>query len=196
MGNKSSRVAKRASAAVKQTPKTTASAAIEAHLAAALKVRLPCDASPHRSRILPLSRRTAAAAAAAAAPPRRACPPVPSPLQDLAASGRAERITFNRFMLRLPPLMSVAVVRCQAVFRGLDSDGNGSLTVAELQQGCGRLGYHLSEELVQQIFSTTDADGSAALSLREFVGALCLLHVLKGPQASTAQCFFGGFRTR
>lgn len=83
--------------------------------------------------------------------------------QAKAALGTMQRISFNRFILRLPQLLSVALVRCKAVFEGLDHDGDGCLNREELQEACRRLGYHLSDDRVQQLFLSVDADNSDSL---------------------------------
>jgi len=64
----------------------------------------------------------------------------------------------------------------EAVFRLLDEDGSGSISVSEFQraarvlnQARGRTGHHISEDKVKEILTAMDVDGDGVVSFNEFL---------------------------
>ena len=58
-----------------------------------------------------------------------------------------------------------------SAFRALDKDNDGSITVAEFEQGLRGMGGELSTEDIQTLVSAIDADGDGNVSLEEFKAA-------------------------
>lgn len=57
------------------------------------------------------------------------------------------------------------------VFRQLDSDGDGVLTIEEVHQGFAALGGPMEMEELQDLFAIIDMDGSGTIDYTEFVAA-------------------------
>lgn len=68
------------------------------------------------------------------------------------------------------------------VFAAVDTDNSGSVSSSELQNMFAKLGYEVTPELVAQVISQVDGDGSKTLSFDEFVSLLVLI-----VEASNAQ---------
>jgi Ca2+-binding EF-hand superfamily protein len=109
-------------------------------------------------------------------------PPPSLPPQTKAQQGHIKKISMSRLLLSFPSKLNKGFTKCGTLFAELDIDKDGGLTWAELQGACSKLGYRLSEDMLESIFLASDASGDSALSLQEFIGALCLLHILKGPE--------------
>lgn len=62
--------------------------------------------------------------------------------------------------------------RLRSVFRSIDRDGNGLITVSELAMALNRLHFSLEAGVVQKIFDLFDQDGNHYISYSEFVAAI------------------------
>ncbi|GMJ00868.1 calcium-dependent protein kinase 17 [Hibiscus trionum] len=57
------------------------------------------------------------------------------------------------------------------MFKGMDTDNSGTITVEELQQGLAKQGTTLNEYEVEQLMEAADADGNGTIDYEEFVTA-------------------------
>ncbi|XP_019190248.1 PREDICTED: calcium-dependent protein kinase 34-like [Ipomoea nil] len=57
------------------------------------------------------------------------------------------------------------------MFRTMDTDGSGTITLEELKQGLSKQGTKLSEYEVKQLMEAADADGNGTIDYEEFITA-------------------------
>lgn len=57
------------------------------------------------------------------------------------------------------------------MFKGMDTDNSGTITLEELRQGLSKQGTKLSETEVRQLMDAADADGNGAIDYEEFITA-------------------------
>ena len=57
------------------------------------------------------------------------------------------------------------------MFKSMDSDNSGTITVDELRKGLGKQGTKLTEAEVEQLMEAADADGSGTIDYEEFITA-------------------------
>ncbi|XP_048564926.1 calcium-dependent protein kinase 2 [Triticum urartu] len=57
------------------------------------------------------------------------------------------------------------------MFKSMDSDNSGTITVDELRKGLGKQGTKLTEAEVEQLMEAADADGSGTIDYDEFITA-------------------------
>ncbi|URE28691.1 calcium-dependent protein kinase [Musa troglodytarum] len=57
------------------------------------------------------------------------------------------------------------------MFKDMDSDNSGTITLEELEQGLAKQGTKLSEHEVKQLMEAADADGNGAIDYEEFITA-------------------------
>ena len=105
-------------------------------------------------------------------------------LLDVNNDGSVSRVELREAFVRYPPLRSAPGIgslsksqRCavhaeaDATFEALDLDGNGSLSLEELQAHfASREGPTFSAVAVENIFRTLDANGDGQISTSEFRG--------------------------
>jgi calcium-dependent protein kinase len=62
------------------------------------------------------------------------------------------------------------------MFKSIDKDGNGTVTVQELQEGLKEKGYNMAKEKVEELVNSIDVNGDRALDYSEFIAATLQLH--------------------
>ncbi|KAK7283757.1 hypothetical protein RIF29_13503 [Crotalaria pallida] len=65
------------------------------------------------------------------------------------------------------------------MFKNMDTDGNGVITLEELKSGLSRLGSKLSESEIRQLMDAADVDNSGTIDYAEFITATMHRHKLE-----------------
>ncbi|XVF47267.1 hypothetical protein PTKIN_Ptkin03bG0095700 [Pterospermum kingtungense] len=63
------------------------------------------------------------------------------------------------------------IMGLKEMFRGMDTDNSGTITLEELKQGLAKQGTKLSEFEVKQLMEAADADGNGTIDYDEFITA-------------------------
>ncbi|XP_054819385.1 calcium-dependent protein kinase 2-like [Prosopis cineraria] len=63
------------------------------------------------------------------------------------------------------------IMGLKEMFKNMDTDGSGTITVEELKQGLAKQGTKLSEQEVKQLMEAADADGNGTIDYDEFITA-------------------------
>ncbi|KAE8682484.1 Calcium-dependent protein kinase 17 [Hibiscus syriacus] len=63
------------------------------------------------------------------------------------------------------------IMGLKEMFKGMDTDNNGTITLEELKQGLSKQGTKLTEYEVQQLMEAADADGNGTIDYEEFITA-------------------------
>ncbi|KAF2291826.1 hypothetical protein GH714_035754 [Hevea brasiliensis] len=63
------------------------------------------------------------------------------------------------------------IMGLKEMFRGMDTDNSGTITLEELKQGLAKEGTRLSEYEVKQLMEAADADGNGTIDYDEFITA-------------------------
>lgn len=87
-------------------------------------------------------------------------------------------------MLKLFVVLGPLLRRLYIFLCLVDEDSNGIIDHEELKKCLQKLQLHLSEEEVEDLFCSCDADGSQGIQFNEFVVLLCLFYLLMGPSTS------------
>lgn len=103
-------------------------------------------------------------------------------LQRFATYGHLKQLVFriiadefNSSALPVPPIAPKAQAHLQAVvglFKDLDVDASGSVSMDEFSSGLGRLGYDLDSDEIEQLVKRMDGNRDGVLNLDEFVAGL------------------------
>nr|GMD14618.1 calcium-dependent protein kinase 17-like [Ipomoea batatas] len=70
------------------------------------------------------------------------------------------------------------IMGLKEMFKSMDTDGNGTITLEELKQGLAKQGTKLSEYEVKQLMEAADADGNGLIDYEEFITATMHLNKL------------------
>ena len=98
-------------------------------------------------------------------------------LQKRAARRQVKAASFNKLLLRFGHL-SKGFAKCKKVYHSLDSDGNEVIDLQELAEGCNKLGFDISSDVIDKVFQATDLDGNKVIDFREFIVVLALLYMI------------------
>ncbi|CAM8952904.1 unnamed protein product [Rhodiola kirilowii] len=63
------------------------------------------------------------------------------------------------------------IMGLKTMFKGMDTDNSGTITMEELKQGLAKQGTKLSEYEVKQLMEAADADGNGTIDYEEFIAA-------------------------
>ncbi|CAL0317540.1 unnamed protein product [Lupinus luteus] len=63
------------------------------------------------------------------------------------------------------------IMGLKQMFKGMDTDNSGTITIEELKQGLAKQGTKLSEQEVKQLMEAADADGNGIIDYDEFITA-------------------------
>ncbi|GER41909.1 calcium-dependent protein kinase [Striga asiatica] len=63
------------------------------------------------------------------------------------------------------------IMGLKEMFKGMDADNSGTITLEELKQGLAEQGTKLSETEVKQLMEAADADGNGTIDYEEFITA-------------------------
>lgn len=63
------------------------------------------------------------------------------------------------------------IMGLKQMFKGMDTDNSGTITIEELKQGLAKQGTKLSETEVKQLMEAADADGNGIIDYDEFITA-------------------------
>ncbi len=98
-------------------------------------------------------------------------------LQKRASRQQVKVSSFNKLLLRFGHL-NRGFAKCKNVFHSLDNDGNEVIDLQELAEGCHKLGFDISTEVVDKVFHATDLDGNKSIDFREFIVVLAVLYMI------------------
>lgn len=85
--------------------------------------------------------------------------------------------SFNKLLLRFGHL-NKGFAKCKTVYHSLDIDGNEVIDLQELAEGCNKLGFNISNDVIDKVFQATDLDGNKVIDFREFIVVLALLYMI------------------
>ncbi|KAE9594061.1 hypothetical protein Lal_00012384 [Lupinus albus] len=63
------------------------------------------------------------------------------------------------------------IMGLKEMFKGMDTDNSGTITIEELKQGLAKQGTKLSEQELKQLMEAADADGNGTIDYDEFITA-------------------------
>ncbi|CAL0315840.1 unnamed protein product [Lupinus luteus] len=63
------------------------------------------------------------------------------------------------------------IMGLKQMFKGMDTDNSGTITIEELKQGLAKQGTKLTEQEVKQLMEAADADGNGIIDYDEFIAA-------------------------
>jgi calcium-dependent protein kinase len=96
---------------------------------------------------------------------------------DNAVLGRLKQFRamnkFKKVALRVIAgcLSEEEIMGLKEMFKGMDTDNSGTITLEELKQGMSTQGTKLTESEVQQLMQAADADGNGTIDYEEFITA-------------------------
>jgi len=96
---------------------------------------------------------------------------------DNAVLGRLKQFkamhNFKKVALRVIAgcLSEEEIMGLKQMFKGMDSDNSGTITLEELKHGLSKQGTKLTESEVKQLMEAADADGNGTIDYEEFITA-------------------------
>ncbi|KAK9062900.1 hypothetical protein SSX86_020090 [Deinandra increscens subsp. villosa] len=96
---------------------------------------------------------------------------------DNAVLGRLKQFkamnNFKKVALRVIAgcLSEEEIMGLKQMFKGMDSDNSGTITLEELKKGLSKQGTKLTESEVKQLMQAADADGNGTIDYEEFITA-------------------------
>ncbi|KAJ0594685.1 putative protein kinase CAMK-CDPK family [Helianthus annuus] len=96
---------------------------------------------------------------------------------DNAVMGRLKQFRamnkFKKVALRVIAgcLSEEEIMGLKEMFKGIDTDNSGTITVEELKEGLSKQGTKLTEKEVKQLMEAADADGNGTIDYEEFITA-------------------------
>lgn len=99
-------------------------------------------------------------------------------------SGRNNFRSFDSIIMRFPQFKE-GLKNIRGVFAQYDEDSNGIIDHEELKKCLQKLQLHLTEQEIDDLFCSCDADGSQGIQFNEFIVILCLIYLLMEPSTST-----------
>ncbi|KAK7316644.1 hypothetical protein RJT34_00259 [Clitoria ternatea] len=80
---------------------------------------------------------------------------------------------FKKVALRViaGSLSEEEIMGLKEMFKGMDTDNSGTITIEELKQGLAKQGTKLTEQEVKQLMEAADADGNGIIDYDEFITA-------------------------
>lgn len=82
-------------------------------------------------------------------------------------------IDFEEFAKLMAESDVAETARFAQLFKSIDTDSSGSVSVSELRTALENKGVGLSEQQLQQMIQYADTDGNGELSFEEFLKAVC-----------------------
>jgi len=71
------------------------------------------------------------------------------------------------------------IMGLKEMFRSLDTDNSGTITLEELRSGLPKLGTKISESEIRQLMEAADVDGNGTIDYAEFISATMHLNRLE-----------------
>ncbi|CAI5995331.1 unnamed protein product [Closterium sp. NIES-65] len=95
-------------------------------------------------------------------------PAVITRLKRFAAMNRLKRLTLKLIASHVSDAEAMGL---REMFKALDGDGSGTISLAELRNGVERLGDTVPKEQLRQMMAAADVDSSGSIDYNEFVAA-------------------------
>ncbi|CAI5500104.1 unnamed protein product [Closterium sp. Naga37s-1] len=95
-------------------------------------------------------------------------PAVITRLKRFAAMNRLKRLTLTLIASHVSDAEAMGL---REMFKAMDGDGSGTISLAELRDGVERLGDTVPKEQLRQMMAAADVDSSGSIDYNEFVAA-------------------------
>ncbi|CAI5536670.1 unnamed protein product [Closterium sp. Naga37s-1] len=95
-------------------------------------------------------------------------PAVITRLKRFAAMNRLKRLTLKLIASHVSDAEAMGL---REMFKAMDGDGSGTISLAELRNGVERLGDTVPKEQLRQMMAAADVDSSGSIDYNEFVAA-------------------------
>ncbi|CAI7763322.1 unnamed protein product [Closterium sp. NIES-54] len=89
-------------------------------------------------------------------------------LKRFAAMNRLKRLTLKLIASRVSDAEAMGL---REMFKAMDGDGSGTISLAELRDGVERLGDTVPKEQLRQMMAAADVDSSGSIDYNEFLAA-------------------------
>ncbi|CAI5514963.1 unnamed protein product [Closterium sp. Naga37s-1] len=95
-------------------------------------------------------------------------PAVITRLKRFAAMNRLKRLTLKLIASRVSDAEAMGL---REMFKAMDGDGSGTISLSELRDGVERLGDTVPKEQLRQMMAAADVDSSGSIDYNEFLAA-------------------------